>query len=291
MNSIGMIALGLALATAGCALTTDQTAAGPPGDGSAPQETQSQALTLKSSAEGVTGSFDNAENTVSFSSRQREGNVFEVTLSLRGLTLDGTYDLDSAAASLDGFATENGEDTQLQEEDLTALSTFLKALEGRKRTGDSKALDLLVRATSVWAEHTPTVPLTKRVFGDAGRAWTLLCANLYSYVDGTHDDSTYARWDANASVHALIGDYGTPNTYYWTGSAWTTTPFNHAAWPYEYGDCYGRCGADCGSGHVYSQDCLDHDICVRNGHSLASFWCDDEFSDCVDDTTFAPNCY
>jgi hypothetical protein len=244
---------------------------------------------LTSSPEGVTGKFENAENTVIFSSRQREGDIFEVTLSFRGLTLDGTYDLGSAAASLDGFATENGEDTQLQEEDTAALRAFLKALEGQSRS--EKAIDMLIRSTSVWAEHTPTMPLTKRVFGDAGRAWTLLCANLYTYVDGTHDDSNYSRWAANSSAHVLIGDYGTASTFYWTGSAWSTTPYNHAAWPYEYGNCFGRCGADCGSGHVYSQDCLDHDICVRNGHSLASFWCDDEFVDCVDDTTFAPNCY
>jgi len=42
---------------------------------------------------------------------------------------------------------------------------------------------------------------------------------------------------------------------------------------------------------VYSQDCLNHDGCVRNGHSAASIWCDDEFAMTTDDFSFAPNCY
>jgi hypothetical protein len=37
-------------------------------------------------------------------------------------------------------------------------------------------------------------------------------------------------------------------------------------------------------------DCLDHDLCVRFGHSLASWWCDDEFAYTTDDYAFAPNC-
>jgi hypothetical protein len=69
---------------------------------------------------------------------------------------------------------------------------------------------------------------------------------------------------------------------------------------YAYGECFGRCGGGCcgASGLLctpdgvgtYTMDCLDHDLCVRFGHSLASWWCDDEFAYTTDDYAFAPNC-
>ena len=89
--------------------------------------------------------------------------------------------------------------------------------------------------------------------------------------------------NTNCQVYAYLGNTGGSTTYYYN-NGWTTTPYNHAVQPSEYGDCYGRCGSDCGSGTVYSVDCVNHDSCVRNGHAVASAYCDDEFTACVDDT-------
>jgi hypothetical protein len=60
MNAMRMIALGLAMTTAGCALTTDSTEDGSPSDRVAPQNAGGEGLTLTSSPEGVTGKFENA---------------------------------------------------------------------------------------------------------------------------------------------------------------------------------------------------------------------------------------
>jgi hypothetical protein len=238
----------------------------------------------------VSGKLDNQVDSVEFTSIARDNAVYEVSLTVHGMTLDATFSLDDKAASFDGFVSETGEDTQLLDEDRAALKAFYEAIQAKGGEGAPKTMDMLIRATSIWAEAGTSVPLSRRVMGEEGRGWTLLCSRLGQYVDGTHDDWSRNRWNATSSYHVMIGDYG-PSTYYWTGSAWTTQGFDHANWPYEYGNCYGRCGSDCGSGHVYSQDCLDHDGCVRNGHAIASFWCDDEFTSTTDDFSFAPNCY
>jgi hypothetical protein len=239
----------------------------------------------------VSGKFDNAADSVTFTSSAKGNDVYEVTVNVHGMTLDATFSLADKAASFDGFSSSNGEDTQILENDREALKVFYQAIQTKGGKDANKATDMLIRTAGIWAETGSSNQLSQRVMGEEGRGWTMLCDRLGTWVDGTHDDWDYDRWEAKSSYHVLIGDYGGSTTYYWRNNAWSTQSYNHASWPYEYGNCYGRCGDSCGSGHVYSQDCLDHDGCVRNGHSQASFWCDDEFSACVDDFSFAPNCY
>ena len=59
---------------------------------------------------------------------------------------------------------------------------------------------------------------------------------------------------------------------------------------YSYGNCYGVCGAGCPGTYQFTVDCVNHDQCVRNGHVLASGYCDDQFSAASDDWASAPNC-
>jgi len=266
---------------------------GPADPGAAPAGSSSTKgdLTAQVGEQLVSGSFASGADTVDFSSTARAGDVYEVTLKVHGMTLDATFSLADDVASFDGFTTKTGEDTQMQDADRAAVLGFHQAIDAKNVKGAPKALDMLVRASAIWAEHGSSVPLSRRVMGEEGRSWTLLCDRLFTWVDGTHDDFSRNRWDSTSSYHVSIGDYGTGSTFYWRNNAWSTQAFDHASWPYEYGDCYGRCGSDCGSGHVYSQDCLDHDGCVRNGHDIASLWCDDEFTSSSDDFAFAPNCY
>ena len=97
------------------------------------------------------------------------------------------------------------------------------------------------------------------------------------------------------SARVQLGDHqinGNANTAIWYSTDagnWTTSAYNHStAYAFELGDCYGRYGADCGSGHSYNQQSLSHDQCVRNGHNIASSWCSDELSSTTDSTG---NCY
>jgi hypothetical protein len=294
-------AISMACAFAMCACAVDSSSEGGsegPSDAEIPVATAPTAapsstgqLMAEISEQKVSGKLENEADSVTFESVAAGGDVYEVTLHVHGMTLDATFSLADKAASLDGFTSESGADTQLLENDRQALKAFYSAIQSKAGKDAPKSLDMLVRAAGIWSETGDSVPLSRRVMGDQDRGWTLLCDRLGTYVDGTHDDWSHGDWSATSSYHVFIGDYG-PSTYYWHSDVgWTTQAYDHAAWPYEYGNCYGRCGSDCGGGHVYSQDCLNHDGCVRNGHSMASFWCDDEFASTTDDFSFAPNCY
>jgi hypothetical protein len=128
-------------------------------------------------------------------------------------------------------------------------------------------------------------------------SYTTICDKLYTYVEATHDDWWYNRGDDKTTYYAFVAPYAAcpsaDGTYFWKNSQWQCyAPDHDANVEYAYGDCFGRCGAGCGSGGsgTYTYDCLDHDSCVRFGHSIASIWCDDEFTYTIDDYTFAPNC-
>ena len=59
---------------------------------------------------------------------------------------------------------------------------------------------------------------------------------------------------------------------------------------YAFGNCFGRCGAGCGANTKFTWDCLDHDECVRLGHSTLGLSCQDEFLSTMDDWVLAPDC-
>jgi hypothetical protein len=59
------------------------------------------------------------------------------------------------------------------------------------------------------------------------------------------------------------------------------------------GSNYGNCGTS-STGTQFTKDCTNHDQCVRTtkhgGHVITSLYCDDQFTSCIDDNTFAPSC-
>jgi len=127
-------------------------------------------------------------------------------------------------------------------------------------------------------------------------AYTSICSSVNSFVEVTHDDWDYDRWDDRTTYYAYLSMHAdgpcSDGTYFWTGSSWSCyEPDHDPNVEYAYGGCFGRCGAGCGSGTQFTWDCADHDSCVRFGHSLASFWCDDEFTFTIDDALSAPNCF
>jgi hypothetical protein len=155
-------------------------------------------------------------------------------------------------------------------------------------------------------DDAPAVPGVETESGKGGGgakggrsllAYTSLC----SYVNNgwytvTHDDWWYNRGNDRTTYYAWLSMHSSgpcsDGTYFWTGSSWACyEPDHDPNVEYAYGDCFGRCGGGCGSGTQFTRDCADHDSCVRFGHSLASLWCDDEFSYTVDDALWAPNCY
>ena len=266
--------------------------------------TKDAALQMTQAEGKISGTYTHEADTLSFEISTQAENVYAVTVKTRGLTLDATIDSAHGASSFDGFATDNGADTQLTKADQPVLVAFNKALDGS--LGDlkgNKVADVLSRTASNWSEWPTTVKLSRRILGEEGRSYNSYCGAMGWSAYGpstytTHDCcthwfdpcSTHNRGSSGSTVYAYIGDYGPSSTLVWN-NGWQNQGVDHWNTPSEYGDCFGRCGADCGGGHAYTQDCSDHDNCVRNGHWIGSPYCDDEFSSTLDDAMYAPNCY
>jgi len=278
--------------------------------------TETKGLNMNVQDGQATGTFGFNGKTVRFSSIEVQPMVFEVNIELNGMTLDAVIDRTSGVvASLDGFASDTGEDTQMTSEDRTLLSALSKAINDQTAENDPDPVVMLRRAVGVWAQHPSTVALDRTVMGEEGRGYTSLCSYAYCgswsggctywnfYTYATHDccyDGLWGvgghctdRYDSDTSQIVQLGDHYScgGDTWVWTGISWACGEPDHWTYPYEVGNCFGRCGDECGGDHQYTKDCTDHDGCVRNGHETASAWCDDEFTSTTDDYFSAPNCY
>lgn len=192
-------------------------------------------------------------------------------------------------------------------------------------SGAARQLDSVL---NYWAQWIPVMSLQRIKFEDGERATSLCyyaqdAYGSYASTTGSSPGNGSYRWldtstnwaghDCGASwlggsncngdplqgggknkcsTIAQLGDHNPPggggtNTYSWINGVWTASVPNHVR-TYQVGSCYGRYGADCGSGHAYNQENTSHDQCVRNGHNIASSWCSDELVSTTDSTG---NCY
>ncbi len=251
-------------------------------------------LTMAPVTGGLAGEFVLASRTVKFKAVTEQG-ATDVTVDVDGMTLTALIDSKSQVGDLDGFASANGGDTQITDDDRTVLTAFNHAIAANVAADKESQLPpeakLLTRMADLWADTPSSAPLTRQVLGQENRSYTSICSQYQTWQYATHDDWSYDDWSANSTSISLVGSRWGGSTWYWVNGSWTSATQDHKAYVYEAGDCYGRCGADCSSGdQVLTSDCNNHDQCVRNGHSVASMWCDDEFSACIDDFTFAPSC-
>ena len=280
MTKLAALAFALTTATLACAGTTEestQSAAKTEGD-----------LQLQVTDAKAAGVYTLGADKITFESKSVGDQIFEIDIKARGLVLDATIDFKNHTSSLDGFAAENGGDTQITEEDHALLDKFVKSLESMEKDPPAVAM-LLRRVASVWSQTGSAMELERRIMGDEGRGYTSLCGSIGNVYRSSHDCWSGSWWSAKTSVYSYVG-YWTDPTYYLRNGAWSTSSFDHASNPTEYGNCFGRCGGGCGSDQDYSVDCHNHDNCVRNGHVVTSSWCSDEFASASDDEMYAPNC-
>ena len=268
---------------------------------------QEATLALQQAPGSAEGRFTSGTDVVAFRSREVEPGVFSVEASVNGLALSALMDPASGAGALDGFAEANGADTQLVAEDRALLQGLSAALNRELPEADAAApaAKYLRRSVSLWAQHPTTVELERTVLGEQGRGDTMLCS--YAKCDGTYTGGcsawnwySYAQHDCqhggfSATINqqiAQLGDHGTcsGDELYYSGG-WKCGEPDHWSRPKVYGNCFGRCGGGCGGDTQYTKDATNHDGCVRNGHALASAYCDDQFTSASDDELFAGNCY
>jgi len=280
MTKFAALVLALSTATLACAGTAEDST-------SSTSKTEGD-LQLQITETKTSGVYTLGADKVVFEAVAAGDEVFEIDLTVHGLVLDATIDFKNHTSSLDGFALENGGDTQLLEEDRILLEKFVKSLEALPKDPATHST-LLRRVSSIWAQTGSAMELERRVMGEEGRGYTSLCGYIGSVKNSSHDCWSGGWWAAKTTVYSYVG-YWTDPTYYWRNSAWSTTSYDHASNPTEYGNCFGRCGGGCGSDQDYTQDCHNHDNCVRNGHVISSSWCSDELSSASDDEMYAPNC-
>ncbi|HEX8825105.1 MAG TPA: hypothetical protein VF794_34625 [Archangium sp.] len=268
-------------------------------------------LELTSEAGVVSGRFAAGQDgEARFSSRQVEEGVFRIEVRLNGMTLTGLVDAVNGVSSLDGFAEETGQETQMLEGDRSKLELLSAALNAQLPAGDAATPEAkyLRRAVSLWAQHPSSVAMQRTVMGEQGRGYTMLCSyakcnggrwtgscsgvfNWYSYAK---HDCQHGGWDYTGNQQiAQLGDHAScsGDEYYMSGGVWVCGEPDHWSRPKVQGMCFGRCGGGCGGDTQYTLDATNHDGCVRNGHALASGYCDDQFASASDDEMYAPNCY
>ncbi|XXF77770.1 hypothetical protein P2318_32680 [Myxococcaceae bacterium GXIMD 01537] len=283
----------------------------------APQETGTQGaprsaetLSLKEAPGEVSGTYGSeGADAVAFSSREVETGVFRVEVRFSGMTLSGLMEPAQGVSVLDGFAEGNGQDTQMLDGDRDTLNGLYEALNARLPQGDAAAPEAMYlrRAVSMWAQHPTTVEMQRTVMGEKGRGYTMLCSYAKcngSYTgtcNGVYNWYSYAKHDCNKGGFdkainqqiAQLGDHFScsGDEYYMSGGSWVCGEPDHWSRPKVIGICFGRCGGSCGGDTQYTLDATNHDGCVRNGHMLASAYCDDQFVSATDDELFAGNCY
>lgn len=269
------IAMGIGLVLSGCAMDTADEAG---------------VLDVDATEAQVQGSYSQGDATLSFRSAEVEPQVFDVVLDVNGMTLAAIVDRSSQLAEVDGFATD-GTDTQMRDADRMLLSGLVSAVGTHLDIENHEAAAVLYRVASNWSQTPDSLPLQRQVAGSENRDYVSLCAYNGEWLDATHDGNVCGNFDANCTSTGLVGYRWDEQTHYFINGSWTTQVPDHVPNLYEAGDCFGNCGAGCPSGdQTLSLDCHDHDQCVRNGHFIASFWCNDEFTSASDDEFFAPTC-
>ena len=272
-------------------------------------EAGTEGLALEVGAGETRGRFAADGEEATFSSRQVEPGVYRVEVGLHGLTLTGLLDVENGVSALDGFASANGMDTYMSDEDRGLLEKLYGALNAGLPAGNAASPEAMYlrRAVGLWAQQPATVQLQRTVMGERGRGYTMLCS--YAKCNGKFTGScggyynwySYARHDCNVGGFdntrnqqiAQLGDHSScsGDEFYLNGSTWVCGEPDHWSRPKVVGNCWGRCGGGCGGDTQYTLDATNHDGCVRNGHVLASLYCDDQFTSASDDELFAPNCY
>jgi len=274
-------------------------------------------LSLDSQSEDVvSGSAVVQGRKLEFLSRQVAPQVFTIEVWSGSLSLTSDVDFTKLQVLFDGFKTETGEDARLSADDKALLEELGKTLAaaGFAKTADDpthrgsvvhSAGSAMVRALSVW-RVTPVEANLRRDFkAVTGRTVKYLCGWLTGYgVQSTHDCwDCWDNWDGWSYVNIGPNGYGA-NCYpdscdpscgnyniYRCGrmSCEQSGGGGNGNWQWgSNGDKFGACTV--WDTNIYPIDCLDHDHCVRNDHSLLSGYCDDMVDNASDDQTFGVDC-
>lgn len=265
-------------------------------------------LSLEEVEGGVRGSFVDASEAdlgrVDFSSRFVERGVLEVVLDFHGMSVTQLVDYEGGIMELDGFASENAEDTQMLVDDHELLLQLARALE--PHTAESEQIAKL-RDFASWYSEFP-MGMEMQWLGQLReeRGAYSICGYINTYTAGTHDGWFESNWSDKTTIDRCfiswdgacrgIANEDTQGTLFGSTSSMSCPsgePDHSTSLEYARGDCLGQCGSGCG-GSIYTWSCLDHDDCNRFGHSWAASapggHCADEFTNAGIEMVSEPSC-
>lgn len=249
----------------------------------------------------IEGTYVADDGEVRFEAETIAPDVYVTRVEVNGMTLVATHDRtdrDGIVISRDGYATIDGSDTLMTNEDRLLVAAFVRDLEAEipdiaALAGAPASFDEVVNK---WAQWPPVMSLASHEVYETQRSgnqcyyaqctngsYTGSCANRF--VIGYHDGSCSNVGDDSSTIsYNQMGDHcgtnGDEDARFSTSSSvcsagWMDNNHNTDR-EYAVGNCMGRYGSGCGAGTSYNWESLDHDSCVRNGHWVTSSWCSDE---------------
>jgi len=271
----------------------------------------------------VVGSYEYRGEKVTFESIAHEQG-FDVTIGLRGMALSVTRDL-SGSFELDGYKVADGSETAMTAVDRALVHSLESAITEtyRAKAAENPALDMFSRSLSLWSDYPDTLSLRRTVLARQERtSGENLCGRVNKpgqgagyvpkYTWSSHDcfhlngifttdcgpltgGCAYGN-DSSTFDHVFLsmhpGGSCSNGTYFgFTETSqlcWTPNHDSRAEW--AHGNCFGRCGSGCGGSTQFSGACLDHDNCIRTGHSEADPGCADEVTEALVDYLALSNC-
>jgi len=262
-------------------------------------------LLIEQQGEVVSGHWTHEGSEVEFHAEMLTESILDLEINFDGMTVTYLANFAEATAEFDGFTTATGEDTQMVDDDRALLLALSHELD-QLGADVSLPVEKLRAFANTWSEFPSTMdlqghPAVEPDYRHREDKWYepwnghQICDHLNSYMVATHDDNNYNRGADASTINGYVSWHGAfscnDGTNFHTGGQWVCfEPDHDTSIEYAYGNCFGRCGGGCSSSGTFTLQCLDHDECVRTGHSTASWWCDDEFVGTTDDFAFAPNC-
>jgi hypothetical protein len=297
--------MGLVLPAAGCGRAPDDGSGEPAPTGTAagtpPAATPGELVISEASDSVIKGTFTQGERTLSFEGHGGATTGYDITVRLNGAVLTAANQAGGATHRLDGVAEANGGVIQLSDDDHALLDAFQKEMD-RHTAGATRPFiqQQLLRLSALWSQYPSSLALKQEVSPDQERTFTSICSSYLQWRHANHDCDHGGDYAPGQFALASVGerwDTGpggqTTHEFFQDEPFWHSSTFAHKGGAYIAGDCLGHCGADCpagGSNQILTQDCLDHDQCVSGNHSSTSLFCDDEFTQAVDDFMNAPAC-
>ncbi len=270
------------------------------------------------------------ENGVKFKASSQKTDTIDMTFELKNKEIFIQLDNASNTPIIVGYDAETGDTINLTENDSALLEKLVKALVKKRFGENELEEKLLRSANLLSSWPTSLSVLIMATSSECGSVPdSLPCITVNTgcdlkYPDGVINSMCAYRDKQREVKYPEKGDDSKCNKIkkvdvdeleeklninipYGTWNTLVKPLLNDIAEPYDYrskevtvggDDCVGRCGAGCIGGidifdnysNIYTEDCLNHDVCVDENTNSTAEQCNYLFLKTVDDFVYGPDC-